>query len=74
MVAYTSAVFKKYQNLTFPKGELNLNLLKNSQVQINFKLNEKSHMIIVIFTIIMAAYKCQHWTQSIFLSKQYKLK
>ena len=60
MVAYTSAVFKKYQNLMFPKGELNLNLLKNSQVQINFKLNEKSRMIIVIFTIIMAAYKCQH--------------
>ena len=29
-----------------PQGELNLNFLKTSRVQINFKLNEKSHMII----------------------------
>ena len=36
--------FKKYQNLTSPQGELNLNFLKNPRVQINFKLNEESRM------------------------------
>ena len=42
----TSEFFKKYQNVTSPQGKLlNLNFLKNSQVQINFKLNEKSCMI-----------------------------
>ena len=41
----TSDFFKKYQNLTSPQGELNLNFLKKSRVQINFKLNEKSRMI-----------------------------
>ena len=40
-----SEFFKKYQNLTSPQGELNLNFLKNSRVQINFKLNEESRMI-----------------------------
>ena len=40
-----SEFFKKYQNLTSPQGELNLNFLKKSQVQINFKLNKKSRMI-----------------------------
>ena len=41
----TSEFFKKYQNLTSPQGELNLNFLKKSRVQINFKLNEKRRMI-----------------------------
>ena len=40
-----SEFFKKYQNLTSPQGELNLNFLKKSRVQINVKLNEKSRMI-----------------------------
>ena len=33
--------FKKHQNLTSPQGELNLNFLKKSRVQVNLKLNEK---------------------------------
>ena len=37
----TSEFFKKYQNLTSPQGELNLNFLKKSRVQVNLKLNEK---------------------------------
>ena len=37
--------FRKYQNLTSLQGELNLNFLKKSRVQINFKLNEKSCVI-----------------------------
>ena len=37
--------FKKYQNSTSPQGKLNLNFLKKSRVQINFKLNGKSRMI-----------------------------
>ena len=41
----TSEFFKKYQNLMSTQDELNLNFLKNSRVQINFKLNEKSRMI-----------------------------
>ena len=40
-----SEFFKKDQNLTSPQGELNLNFLENSRVQINFKLNEESRMI-----------------------------
>ena len=41
-----SEFFKKYQNLMSPQGELNLNFLKKSRLQlINFKLNEKSRMI-----------------------------
>ena len=41
----TSEFFKKYQDLTSPQGELNLNFLKKSRLQINFKLNEISRMI-----------------------------
>ena len=40
-----SEFFKKFQNLTSRHGELNLNFLKKSCVQISFKLNEKSRMI-----------------------------
>ena len=40
-----SQFFKKHQNLIHLQGELNLNFLKKSRVQINFKLNEKSRMI-----------------------------
>ena len=41
----TSEFFQKYHNLMRPQGELNFNFLKNSPVQINFKLNEKSRTI-----------------------------
>ena len=39
-------VFQKVSKFNEPvEGELNLNFLKKSWVQINFKLNEKKHMI-----------------------------
>ena len=49
----TNEFFKKYQNLMSTQDKLNLNFLKNSRVQINLKLNEKSRMI----TYLIIAYR-----------------
>ena len=46
----TSEFFKKYQNLTSPQGELNLNFLKNSRVQINFQLKDKKSYDYLLIT------------------------
>ena len=46
----TSEFFKKYQNLTRPQGELNLNFLKNSPVQINFQLKDKKSYDYLLIT------------------------